>query len=70
MEPGVPLTIDVHAPSEATGVVATVAVIAGTTDGYLSMSACSGPMPTTSSINYVAGTVTANTIIAPIAAGP
>jgi len=64
LEAGVPFPVDVRAAADARGVVASVAVVQGGTEaGFLTAFPCGVPTPVTSNINFVAGSVTANTVI-------
>lgn len=64
-----PFEVDVAAPADARGIIASVAAIPGEAAGFLTAFPCGGPVPPTSNINFSAGTVTANTVIAPIDRG-
>jgi MYXO-CTERM domain-containing protein len=66
---GVTRAVDVRAPAGATGVVASVAVIAGAAGGYLTASPCGAPTPPTSNINYAPGDVVANAVASGLGAG-
>ncbi len=66
---GVPREVDVRAPTGATGVIASVAVIAGSASGFLTASPCGAPTPPTSNVNFAAGDVVANAILSGLGAG-
>ena len=68
LEAGKTREISVRAPTGATAAVASVAVVAGSTPGFLSVFAC-GDTPTTSHINYAPSQVIANTVVAPLRDG-
>jgi len=61
--------VDVLAPADAVGVLATVTVIAGERPGYLRAHACGDPPPATSNLNFAAGAVVANTVLSPLGGG-
>ena len=61
--------VDVRAPAGAVGVAVSVAVIAGAADGFLTASPCGAPVPSTSSVNFVAGSVVANAVVAGLGGG-
>ena len=63
-----PRAIHVSPPTGATGVVATVAVIAGAAPGFLAAFPC-GTTPPTSHINFAAGSVVANTVVSTLDGG-
>lgn len=69
LAPGEPFAVDVGAPSGAAAVVASVAVIGGATDGFLTAFPCGGAVPSTSNLNFAATSVSANTIISELSAG-
>lgn len=62
------LEVDVQAPPGATGVVATIAVLAGPDAGFMSAYPCDSGVPATSNINYSADSVVANTVISKLSA--
>ncbi|MBN8615563.1 MAG: hypothetical protein J0L92_33515, partial [Deltaproteobacteria bacterium] len=65
----VPYEIDVRAPSDAVGVVASVAVLQGGAEaGFLTAFACGSPTPATSNVNFVGSSVTANGVISALGA--
>jgi MYXO-CTERM domain-containing protein len=66
---GVARRVAVRGPAEATGVVASVAVIAGSAAGFVTASPCGGPLPQASHINFAPGDIVANTIAAELTAG-
>lgn len=61
--------IDVAAPAGATGVVATVTVVAGAEAGFVQAFPCGTTPPETSNINYGAGAAVANTILSELGGG-
>jgi len=66
---GVTRAVDVRAPAGAEGVVASVAVIAGASAGYLTASPCGAPVPLASNINYGPGDVVANAVLSGLGSG-
>ncbi|MFO0609994.1 MAG: phosphodiester glycosidase family protein [Polyangiales bacterium] len=66
---GVPREVDVRAPAGATGVVATVAVVAGSSPGFLTAAPCGAPTPPTSNVNFAAGDVVANAVASGLGGG-
>ena len=64
-----PYPVDVRAPASASGVVATVTVLAGTEPGFLTAFPCGAGIPTTSNVNFAAGTVIPNAVISELSAG-
>jgi MYXO-CTERM domain-containing protein len=66
---GVTRAVDVRAPAGAVGVVASVAVIAGATAGYLTASPCGMPVPLASNLNYAPGDVVANAVVSGLGSG-
>lgn len=67
---GTPFAVDVGAPAGAAGVVASVAVIQSAPEaGFVTALPCGGAVPTTSNINFVGSSVTANTVISALGAG-
>jgi hypothetical protein len=69
LQAGVARPVDVRAPAGAVGVVASVAVIAGATGGFLTAYPCGSPRPTTSNLNFGPGAVVANTVLSPLGGG-
>ncbi len=65
---GVTRAVDVRAPAGATAVAANLAVIAGAAGGYLTVWPCGAPMPSTSSVNFVAGAVVSNAVMSGLGA--
>ncbi|MEZ4410033.1 MAG: MYXO-CTERM sorting domain-containing protein [Polyangiales bacterium] len=61
--------IDVSAPAGAVGVVATVAAIGGDAPGFVTAYPCGEPVPETSSVNFGAGVVLANTVVSRLGGG-
>lgn len=66
---GVTQAVDVRAPPGAVGVAATVTVVAGGVEGYLTASPCGAPVPSTSSVNFTAGGVVANAVLSGLGEG-
>jgi hypothetical protein len=67
---GEPFAVSVGAPADARGVVASVAVIqSGTEAGFVTAFPCGTPTPSTSSINFIGASVTANTVISELGDG-
>jgi hypothetical protein len=66
---GTPFSLDVEAPAGATGVVASVAVVGATADGFLVAYPCASPIPSTSNINFAAGLVSTTTVISDLSDG-
>ena len=62
-----PLVVNVRAPGDARGVMASVAVI-NSAAGYVTAYACDDPMPETSTVNYEGTGVVANTVVSRISA--
>lgn len=60
---GVTRAVDVRAPAGATGVAASVAVIARDAQGFLTAGPCGAPVPATSNLNFVPGAVVANAVL-------
>jgi hypothetical protein len=69
LTPGVPFPVDVRAPADAEGVVASMVVLGGEASGFVSVTPCGAPVPPTSNINFRAGAATANTVISALGAG-
>jgi hypothetical protein len=65
----VPRPIDVRAPADAVGVVATVVAIAGAGAGFMTAYPCGAPIPPTSNVNFAAGAVVANTVVSGLGGG-
>ncbi|MBP7551625.1 MAG: hypothetical protein KA761_15140 [Gemmatimonadaceae bacterium] len=67
---GEPFPVDVHAPADARGVVASVAALqSGVEAGFLTAFPCGATVPMTSNINFAPTSVTANTVISELGAG-
>ncbi len=66
---GVARAVDVGAPANATGVIATVAVVAGSAPGFLTTAPCGVATPSTSNVNFAAGDVVANAVLSGLGAG-
>jgi hypothetical protein len=66
---GTPFAVDVSAPSDALGVVASVAVIGGATGGFLQAYPCGAATPGTSHVNFAPASVSANTILSELGGG-
>ncbi|MFO0653208.1 MAG: phosphodiester glycosidase family protein [Polyangiales bacterium] len=66
---GVARSVDVRAPTGATGVVASVAVIARGTPGFLTAAPCGVPRPNTSNVNFAASDVVANAVVSGLGGG-
>lgn len=66
---GMPVSIDVRAPADAIGVVASIAVIAQGENGFLTAFDCAGGAPATSHVNFTAGRVSSTAVVAPLMAG-
>lgn len=69
LAPDVPRAVDVAAPAGAVGVVATVAAIGGDAPGFVTAYPCGAPVPPTSSVNFGAGVVVANTVVSRLGGG-
>ncbi len=65
----VPRAIDVRAPAGAVGVVASVTAIAGSTGGFLTAYPCGTPTPSTSNLNFSAGSIVTNTVVSTLGGG-
>ncbi|MFO0711006.1 MAG: hypothetical protein U0353_14260 [Sandaracinus sp.] len=66
---GVPYPIDVHAPTDARAVVASIAAIQpGTEAGFLTAFPCGASTPPTSNLNFVGSSVTANAVLSELGA--
>jgi hypothetical protein len=57
---------DLNVPVDATAVALNITVVKPSGGGHITVWPCGVPMPTTSSVNYVAGQVVANGVIAPV----
>jgi hypothetical protein len=66
---GVIRAIDVRAPAGASGVVGTIAVVAGSAPGFLRVFPCGTAAPPTSNINFAAGAVASNAITSALGGG-
>jgi hypothetical protein len=69
LTPGVPFAVDVRAPADAEGVVASIAVLGGEADGFVTVAPCGAPVPPTSNVNFRAGAVSANTVMSALGGG-
>jgi hypothetical protein len=69
LTPGVPFEVDVRAPADARGVVASIAVLGGDAAGFVTVGPCGAPIPPTSNVNFRPNTATANAIVSALGAG-
>jgi len=67
--PGVPFEVDVRAPADARGVVASIAVLGGEAAGFVTVGPCGAPIPPTSNVNFRPNTATANAVVTALGAG-
>ncbi|MDF1561487.1 MAG: hypothetical protein P1V51_00505 [Deltaproteobacteria bacterium] len=61
--------VDVRAPANATGVFASLALIGGDAPGHVVAFPCGGSQPSTSSVNFAAGSVSAHTVVSGLGGG-
>ncbi len=66
---GTPFSLDVGAPADANGVVASVTVVGGEADGFLVAYPCAAAVPSTSNINFAAHLVSTTTVISELSGG-
>ncbi len=65
----VPRPIDVRAPADAVGVVASVTVVAGAAAGFVTAYPCGVATPPTSNLNFAPGAVVTNTVVSRLGGG-